>query len=130
MLNIVDNEIKRLKEAQDILQRKLETKYDTPIRPQNANYKTSSFRAAEIFPRVPYYVPGTTETGEMLIIPRVTDDGFLTYQFDFIDPAVINNNVRDSIQIYNKSANKVIQGLNKIDEWTDIAQLEGLLEEE
>ena len=45
---LVDNEIKRLKEANDILQSKLETKYDTPIRPQNANYKTSSFRAAEI----------------------------------------------------------------------------------
>ena len=63
----------------------------------------------------------------MLIIPRVTDDGFLTYQFDFIDPVVINNNVRDSIQIYNKSAKKVIiLGLNKIDEWTDIARLEGI----
>ena len=31
VLNIVDNEIKRLKEAQDILQSKLETKYATPL---------------------------------------------------------------------------------------------------
>ena len=59
----------------------------------------------------------------MLIIPRVTE--MISYQFDFIDPAVINNNVRDSIQIYNKSANKVILGY-QIDEWTDIAQLEGI----
>ena len=126
VLSIVDKEIARLKNVQDILQSQLETKYNTPIRPQNANYKTSSFRAAEIFPRVPYYVPGTTETGEMLIIPRVTDDGFLTYQFDFIDPVVNINNVRDSIQIYNKSADMVVTGLNKVDEWTDVAILEGI----
>lgn len=126
VLGIVDKEISRLKFLKDQLQASLETKYSTPIRPENANYKTSSFRAAEIFPRVPYYVPGTTETGEMLIIPRVTDEGFLVYQCDFIDPSAKLNNVRDSIDIYNESAKNVIKALNKVDEWTDVARLEGI----
>ena len=126
VLAIVDKEISRLKSLKNQLQASLETKYSTPIRPENANYKTSSFRAAEIFPRVPYYVPGTTETGEMLIIPRVTDEGFLVYQCDFIDPSAKLNNVRDSIDIYNESAKNVIKALNKVDEWTDVARLEGI----
>ena len=126
VLAIVDKEISRLKSLKNQLQASLETRYSTPIRPENANYKTSSFRAAEIFPRVPYYVPGTTETGEMLIIPRVTDEGFLVYQCDFIDPSAKLNNVRDSIDIYNESAKNVIKALNKVDEWTDVARLEGI----
>ncbi len=34
--------------------------------------------------------------------------------------------MRDSIDIYNESAKNVIKALNKVDEWTDVARLEGI----
>ena len=38
--------------------------------------------------------------------------------------------MRDSIDIYNESAKNVINALNKVDEWTDVARLEELQEGE
>ena len=66
---------------------------------QNANLTVSAFRAADTFPKIPFYVPGTSEIGEMLAIPRVTDDGYLIYQFDFLDPTGTYDKVRDTIEV-------------------------------
>ncbi len=104
----------------------METRYSTPIRPENANYKTSSFRAAEIFLGFLIMFLVILKLVKCLIIPRVTDEGFLVYQCDFIDPSEKLNNLRDSIDIYNESAKNVIKALNKVDEWTDVARLEGI----
>jgi hypothetical protein len=122
VLSVVDNEINRLRAEKELLQKELSSRFSTPIRPNNANLTVSSFRAADTFPKIPFYVPGTNEIGEMLVIPRVTDLGFLEYQFDFLDPTATYDKVRDTVSIPHENIDDVIVGLQKIDEWTLIAQ--------
>jgi hypothetical protein len=122
VLGVVDGEIARLRAEKELLQQQLSSRFSTPIRPSNANLAVSAFRAADTFPKIPFYVPGTNEIGEMLVIPRVTDDGFLNYKFDFLDPTATYNKVRDTISIPHKNVNSVITGLQKVDEWTKVAQ--------
>ena len=122
VLGIVDGEIARLRAEKAILEALLSQKFATPIRPSNANLSVSAFRAADTFPKIPYYVPGTNEFGEMLIVPRVSDAGALNYEFDFIDPVSSYAKVRDRIVVPHDEIEKLINGLEKVDEWTTVAQ--------
>ena len=122
VLSVVKSEITRLRKEKELLQEQLTSRFSTPIRPNNANLSVSAFRAADTFPKIPFYVPGTNEIGEMLVVPRVSDDGYLNYQFDFLDPTSTYDKVRDSIDVAHDDIGALIFGLNKIDEWTKIAQ--------
>ena len=122
VLSVVGTEITRLQSEKLQLQEMLTSRFSTPIRPQNANLSVSAFRAADTFPKIPFYVPGTAEIGEMLVIPRVTDDGYLIYQFDFLDPTSTYDKVRDTIEVAHDDIQSMITGLHKIDEWTKVAQ--------
>jgi len=122
VLSVVDAEITRLRAEKALLEKQLSQRFSTPIRPTNANLTVSAFRAADTFPKIPFYVPGTNEIGEMLVIPRVTDEGFLEYQFDFLDPTATYDKVRDSLSIPHGNVDDVILGLQKVDEWTKVAQ--------
>jgi hypothetical protein len=122
VLGIVDGEIARLRAEKAILEALLSQRFSTPIRPSNANLSVSAFRAADTFPKIPYYVPGTNEFGEMLIVPRVSDAGALNYEFDFIDPVSSYAKVRDRIVVPHDEIEKLINGLEKVDEWTTVAQ--------
>lgn len=122
VLSVVGTEITRLQSEKLQLQEMLTSRFSTPIRPQNANLSVSAFRAADTFPKIPFYVPGTAEIGEMLVIPRVTDDGYLIYQFDFLDPTSTYDKVRDTIEVAHSDIQSMITGLHKIDEWTKVAQ--------
>lgn len=126
VLSTVDEKIAQLEAQKNSLQQYLSNRFSTPIRPQNANLGVSAFRAADTFPKVPYYVPGTNEIGEMLVIPRVSDEGFLLYQFDMIDPTATYDMVRDSIEVPHEQIDTLIDGLGKIDEWTIVAQENGV----
>lgn len=122
VLGAVDQKIASLQAQRNLITRVLTSKFSTPIKPTNANLGVSAFRAADTFPRVPYYVPGTTEIGEMLVIPRVSNDGYLNYQFDFIDPTASYDSVRDSLLVPHDAIHLLIESMGKIDEWTIIAQ--------
>ena len=122
VLGIVDNEIARLRAEKQILESLLSQRFSTPIRPSNANLSVSAFRAADTFPKIPYYVPGTNEFGEMLVIPRVSDEGMLNYEFDFIDPVANYAKVRDRIVVPHDQIEVLINGMEKVDEWTTVAQ--------
>ena len=122
VLNTVVSEIDRLRAEKALLQQQLTSRFSTPIRPNNANLSVSAFRAADTFPKIPFYVPGTSEIGEMLVVPRITDDGYLMYQFDFLDPTASYDKVRDTISIEHENIDLVITGLHKVDEWTMVAQ--------
>ena len=122
VLGIVDNEIARLRAEKQILESLLSQRFSTPIRPSNANLSVSAFRAADTFPKIPYYVPGTNEFGEMLVIPRVSDEGMLNYEFDFIDPVANYAKVRDRIVVPHEQIEVLINGMEKVDEWTTVAQ--------
>jgi hypothetical protein len=58
----------------------------------------------------------------MLIVPRVSDAGALNYEFDFIDPVSSYAKVRDRIVVPHDEIEKLINGLEKVDEWTTVAQ--------
>ena len=122
VLSVVDGEIARLQAEKNFLQQQLSAKFSTPIRPANANLGVSAFRAADTFPKIPYYVPGTNEFGEMLVVPRVSDVGTLQYDFDFIDPVANYAKVRDRIEVAHEDIDGLIMGLDKVDEWTAVAQ--------
>ncbi len=78
VLSVVDSEIARLQQEKQLLQDQLSSRFSTPIRPNNANLSVSAFRAADTFPKIPFYVPGTNEIGEMLVVPRVSDEAIST----------------------------------------------------
>ena len=126
VLGIVTSEIDRLRAEKELLQQQLTSRFSTPIRPNNANLSVSAFRAADTFPKIPFYVPGTNEIGEMLAVPRITDEGYLQYQFDFLDPTATYDKVRDTISIKHEDVDLVISGLQKVDEWTVVAQENGI----
>ena len=119
---IIEKKIATLRKQKELLQTMLTTRFSTPIKPSNANLNVSAFRSAETFPKIPFYIPGTNEIGEMLVTPRVSDDGYLLYKLDFLDPTSEYDKVRDSIKILHENIESVISGLQKIDEWTVVAQ--------
>lgn len=126
VLSVVDDKITSLNAQRLKAQESLTSRFSTPIKPTNANLAISAFRAADTFPKVPFYVPGTNEIGEVLVIPRVSDEGYLNYQFDFIDPTATYDKVRDSLGIPHEAIEIFIMGLGKIDEWTEVAQENGV----
>ena len=126
VLGVVDNEITRLQNQKTRLQDRLTQRFTTPIKPSNANLQVSAFRASDTFPKVPFYIPGTNEIGETLVTPRVSDEGYLNYKFDFIDPVATYDKVRDSVLIPHNSIDEIITGMGKIDEWTQVAQENGV----
>ena len=126
VLGVVDNEISRLQKQKTRLQDRLTQRFTTPIKPSNANLQISAFRASDTFPKVPFYIPGTNEIGETLVTPRVSDEGYLNYKFDFIDPVASYDNVRDTILIPHNSIDELINGMGKIDKWTQVAQENGV----
>ena len=119
---IIQKKIAELRSQKDVVQASLTKRFSTPIKPNNANLSITAFRSAEIFPKIPFYMPGTNEIGEMLVIPRVTDDGYLVYQLDFLDPTSVYDQVRDRINIFHEDIDKTIMGLGKINIWTEVAQ--------
>ena len=122
ILKSVEGKISKLNRKKDRLQAKFSRKFSTPIRPTNEKLNRTSFRASQIFPKIPFYIPGSREIGEMLTIPRVTEEGELVYRLDFLDPTSTYEKVRDTISIPHENINGVINALLKIDEWTVTAQ--------
>ena len=122
ILKSVEGKIYKLNRKKDRLQAKFSRKFSTPIRPTNEKLNRTSFRASQIFPKIPFYIPGSSEIGEMLTIPRVTEQGDLVYRLDFLDPTSTYEKVRDSIDIPHENINGVINALLKIDKWTETAQ--------
>ena len=126
ILSVVQDEIRKLQNQKLISQKHLSKKFITPIEPSNANLQVSAFRASDTFPKVPFYIPGSNEIGETLVTPRVSDEGYLHYQFDFIDPVASYDKVRDTVSIAHDDIDRLITGMGKIDKWTNIAKENGV----
>lgn len=96
--------------------------YLTSITPNNRNQYLSARKASEIYPRVPYYIPGTPETGEFWVEPFVTEKGEQRFKFHFIDPEATNDVKRETIEMSRDELAQVQSGLFKLHEWSQRAQ--------
>jgi len=119
---VLDKKIEELKKLRESLAASYLSKYNTPIYPVNINLGTTAFRYSEIFPSIPYYIPGTKEVGEFLVQPVVSNKGQLTYEFTFLDPSAKYNKEREQIVVVNTDMGSLIDGLDKVREWTETAE--------
>lgn len=125
-LSSVDERLAELRELVASVEVEAQGKYGTPIRPTNANLGVTAAKASEVFPRVPYYVPGTDEIGELWIKPFVTDSGMLMYDFNFVTEHSDFDNIRETIEMSSDSIRSVATALVKVTEWSDKAVSQGL----
>lgn len=121
--------IERMEQLRSTIRKvKKETKgkYGTPIKPTNANLGVTAVKASEVFPRVPYYIPGTDETGEMWVKPYVTDGGVLMYDFNFVASHSDFERIKDTIEMSSKNVRSVAEALVKVTKWSDVAISKGM----
>ncbi len=99
---------------------------DSNLRTADYSLGGSSVKASQIYPKIPYYVPGTDEVGVMWIAPRVTNRGVLIYDFNFMEPGGGAENVRETISMPGIDMADIMYGIEKAHEWSDIAQQKGV----
>ena len=102
------------------------SKYGTPVRPTNANLGITAVKASEVFPRVPYYIPGTSEEGELWIKPYVSNDGVLLYDFNFTTSQSEFEKIQDKIVFETANLKSLEQSMVTINSWSDTAQEKGI----
>lgn len=107
----------RMEEPRQLLRR-----YQTPVRPQNADRYEGLRRLSEAFPKVPYYRPGEKVEGEMWIEPKVRDDGHLVFLLSFVDPEAEYESVSERIELSLDQIHQLRDGLLKVQEWHTTAK--------
>ena len=125
-LSTIMNRIGELRELVHSVEVEVKGKYGTPIKPTNANLGVTAVKASEVFPRVPYYIPGTDEIGEMWIKPYVTDAGMLMYDFNFVAGVSEFDKIKDTIQMNSEQMRTTSVALVKVTEWSDVAIEKGM----
>jgi peptidoglycan hydrolase-like protein with peptidoglycan-binding domain len=125
-LSTVKERLNELRSSIREIEIEVKGKYGTPIRPTNANLGVTAVKASEVFPRVPYYIPGTTETGELWIKPYVTDEGLLTYDFNFVAEFSDFEKIKDTLTMNSEHVMAVADALVKVTEWSDTAIQKGM----
>lgn len=97
------------------------TSYITPIRPDDRDLGRTARSASEAFPKVPFYIPGTAESGRFWIEPRVGDTGQLQYDLTFVDPQAGVDQRRAVIDLTPSHLEKMKNSVAKLSEWSEIA---------
>ena len=120
-IQIINTNIKERKENLKTEDVKLNG-YLTSVTPNNRNQYLTARRASEVYPRVPYYIPGTEEIGEFWVEPFVTEKGEQRFKFHFMDPKSSNDNKRETIVMSREQLSEVQKGLFKLYEWSNKAQ--------
>ncbi len=97
------------------------SRYRTSIRPNDPDLLITPRKASEVHFKIPYYVPGTPETGEFWLEPVVTDAGELTFNLRFIDPGSENDKTRESIPLSVADVDIVKKALLQVIGWASVA---------
>ena len=79
-------------------------------------------KASEVFPRVPYYIPGTKETGELWIKPYVSDYGSLLFDFNFVSGQSELDKINETIEMNLENTKLMSDSMVRITRWSDQAQ--------
>ena len=96
---------------------------------ENTSAKITPSRSTSIRsdqPRVPFYIPGTSETGVVEVGPEVSSKGQKRYALRFLDPSARNGSLRDSVELSEEDVRALQSGLTKLNEWTSEAQHQGI----
>jgi hypothetical protein len=97
------------------------SKYLTSIKPNDRDLYLTARKASEIYPKIPYYIPGTSETGEFWVEPTVSDKGDMSFSFKFIDIQASIDKVRGKIDMTLPEIEDAQKALFKLYEWSVIA---------
>lgn len=124
-LATVDARLNELRALVTSVEVEVQGKYGTPIRPANANLGVTAAKASEVFPRVPYYIPGTEETGELWVKPYVTDAGQLMYDFNVVAQSDFDK-IKDTIEMTSDNVRQMADALVRVTQWSDKAIAQGL----
>ena len=100
--------------------------YLTSIKPNDKDLYLSARKASEIYPKIPYYIPGTSETGEFWVEPVVTDKGDLRFEFKFIDNQAIVEKTRGQIDMNLAEIGDAQKALFKLHNWAEVAHQQKL----
>lgn len=95
--------------------------YSTPTRPDDMDLGRTARAASEAFPRIPFYIPGTRESGRFWVEPRVSDTGSLFYDMTFVDPKASVDQRRAVIDLSQDQLERMRIAIAKLGEWSRIA---------
>jgi len=103
------------------------SRYQTSIRPNDPDMRISARKASELFPKVPWYVPGTSDVGEFWLEPLVTDDGSLKFNMRFVDPSAEGDKkIKSTFNFTKDDLVAVQQALLKLIGWAKVAHQKGV----
>jgi hypothetical protein len=97
------------------------SRYRTSVKPNDPDLQITARKASELYPKVPFYIPGTPETGEFWIEPLVTDTGELAFNLKFIDPKSENDKTRASILLTASNVETIQKALVQVVKWAKVA---------
>lgn len=100
--------------------------YPTPIRPNDQDLGVTARKASERFPHVPFYIPGTRESGRFWVEPRVSETGTLFYDMTFVDPAASVDKHRAVLDLSGEQLERMRLAVAKLPEWSQIAHKNGV----
>ena len=98
------------------------SQYMTSIKPNDPDLQITARKSSELFPKIPYSIPGTTEQGDFWLEPNVTDAGELSFSLKFIDPkSTAVDKIRTSITMSPQELNLTRTALCKSAQWSRTA---------
>lgn len=104
------------------------SRYSTSIKPNDPDQQITARKASELFPKVPYYIPGTPDTGEFWLEPFVNDSGDLVFNLKFVDPRS-DDRVRGMIPLSVDEVERTRDALCRVTKWSATAHEHGLRRE-
>jgi len=97
------------------------SRYRTSVRPNDPDLQITARRASETYPKIPYTIPGTPESGEFWFEPKVADKGEPVFYLRFINPESQNDKTRDSILLTVDEAEITQKALMQVIKWAKVA---------
>jgi hypothetical protein len=97
------------------------SRYRTSIKPNDPDLQITPRKASELYPKVPYYIPGTPESGEFWVEPVVSEVGELEFNLRFIDPKAEHDKTRGSILLSVAEAEVTQKALMQVVKWAKVA---------